>query len=126
MKIITFLVVATKLIVDTTAFVAPGPLTASHVVATNAIAGDLDSMATERLDDIAKRLKLQVYDPDTSVYGFESKDPAYGIENIHTEINLDKDGHLGLTLVRRMRNQVDCRLLSLLVCMSKHHSYISF
>jgi hypothetical protein len=68
-------------------------------VATKAIAGDVDSMAEQRLDDIAKRLKLQVYDVNTGVYGFESKDPLYGIQNIQTYIEMDVHGNLGLTLV---------------------------
>jgi hypothetical protein len=68
-------------------------------VATKAIAGDVDSMAEQRLDEIAKRLKLQVYDINTGVYGFESKDPLYGIQNIQTYIEMDVHGHLGLTLV---------------------------
>jgi hypothetical protein len=95
------LVLPTLLAANASAFVTP--LTYHRPgwvnVATKAIAGDVDAMAEQRLDDIAKRLKLQVYDTDTGVYGFESKDPLYGIQNIQTYIEMDVHGHLGLTLV---------------------------
>jgi hypothetical protein len=95
------LVLPTLLAANASAFVAPGTYRRPGWVnvATKAIAGDIDSMAEQRLDDIAKRLKLQVYDPDTGVYGFESKDPLYGIRNIHTDIEMDISGNLGLALV---------------------------
>jgi hypothetical protein len=95
------LVLPTLLAANASAFVAP--LTYHRPgwvnVATKAIAGDVDAMAEQRLDDIAKRLKLQVYDTDTGVYGFESKDPLYGIQSIRTYIEMDVHGNLGLTLV---------------------------
>jgi hypothetical protein len=50
------------------------------------------------LDKIAHKLRLQVYDDTTGVYGFESKDPLYGIENIHTTVSMDANGWLGLEL----------------------------
>jgi len=81
------------------AFLAPSPHRHAPAAALKAIAGDIDAMAEQRLDEIAAKLKLQCYDPDTGVYGFESKDPLYGIENIHTKIKLDENGHLGLSLV---------------------------
>lgn len=50
------------------------------------------------LDKIAHKLRLQVYDHTTGVYGFESKDPLYGIENIHTTVSMDANGWIGLEL----------------------------
>ena len=81
-------------------FIPHTPTFVRHaVVATKAIAGDIDASAEQRLDEIASKLKLQVYDVDTSVYGIDSKDPLYGIENIHTNVRMDTDGSLGLELV---------------------------
>jgi hypothetical protein len=95
------LVLPTLLAANASAFVTPSTYRRPGWVnvATKAIAGDVDSMAEQRLDDIAKRLKLQVYDANTGVYGFESKDPLYGIQNIQTYIEMDVHGYLGLTLV---------------------------
>ena len=52
----------------------------------------------EKLDAIAHKLRLQVYDVDTGVYGVESKDPNYGIETIRTSLHLDDKGMLGVEL----------------------------
>jgi hypothetical protein len=95
------LVLPTLLAANASAFVTPSTNRRPGWVnvATKVIAGDVDAMAEQRLDDIARRLKLQVYDTDTGVYGFESKDPLYGIQTIHTFIEMDVHGHLGLTLV---------------------------
>jgi hypothetical protein len=95
------LVLQTLLAANASAFVSPSTYRRSGwvTVAAEAIAWDIDSMAEQRLDDIAKRLKLQVYDLSTGVYGFESTDPLYGIQNIHTNVEMDVHGHLGLTLV---------------------------
>jgi hypothetical protein len=82
-------------------------------MATKAIAGDIDASAEQRLDEIASKLKLQVYDVDTSVYGIDSKDPLYGIENIHTNIRMDKDGSLGLELTQVAHSDLDHRGLVL-------------
>jgi hypothetical protein len=95
------LVLSSFLAANASAFVTPSTYRypGSVNVATKAIAGDVDSMAEQRLDDIAKRLKLQVFDASTGVYGFDSRDPLYGIQNIQTFIEMDVHGHLGLTLV---------------------------
>lgn len=51
------------------------------------------------LDAIAHKLRLQVYDVDTGVYGLESNDPAYGIETIRASFHLhDGDDLIGLEL----------------------------
>ena len=103
MKVVVILF-TTLLAAKASAFLSPSHHRSGWVsVVTNAIAGDIDAMAEQRLDDIAKRLKLQVYDDTTGVYGFESKDPLYGIETVHTDIEMDVHGHLGLTLVSEQR-----------------------
>jgi ferredoxin/uncharacterized FlaG/YvyC family protein len=53
----------------------------------------------QELETIAHKLRLQVYDVDTGVYGFDSKDPLYGIENIHTRVHIDPTIGLELTEV---------------------------
>ena len=97
-------IVSLLLFSSASAFLAPSPLLGrrvnNNVAITKAIAGDIDAMAEERLDEIASRLKLQVYDVDTGVYGLDSKDPLYGIENIHTKVHMPDQGGLGLVLVR--------------------------
>lgn len=70
----------------------------------------------EVLDTIAHKLRLQVYDVDTGVYGLESKDPDYGIETIRTFLHLDEaTDMLGieLTEVAHARGRGDHRGLVL-------------
>ena len=56
-----------------------------------------ESKIDDELEWIAHHLKLQVYDPDTSVYGFDSKDRLYGIENVRVSLPIEPS--LGLDLV---------------------------
>jgi len=50
---------------------------------------EVDSEVESKVDEIAHKLRLHGFDVDTGVYGFESKDHAMGIENIHTSIAVD-------------------------------------
>ena len=51
------------------------------------------------LKAIGHKLRLQVYDVDTGVYGWESNDPDYGIETIRSFFHLhDGDDLIGLEL----------------------------
>ena len=52
----------------------------------------------EKLNVIAHKQRLQVYDVDTGVYGLESKDPNFGIETIRTSLHLDDLDMLGIEL----------------------------
>lgn len=63
----------------------------------------------EQLDSIAHKLRLRVFDVDTGVYGLESKDPFYGIENIRTTLRLDENNSLGLTLTEVAHSDMDHR-----------------
>lgn len=66
-----------------------------------------------QLEEIAHKLRLNAYDVDTAVYGIESKDPLYGIENIHTKIRMDPDHSLGLELTEVAHSDLDHRGLVL-------------
>lgn len=70
----------------------------------------------EELEWIAHQLKLEVYDPDTSVFGFGSRDPAYGIENIRVSLSLplqEESLGLDLTELAHARDPADSRGLVL-------------
>lgn len=59
----------------------------------------------ETLYDIAKRLKLEIFDLEEGVFGLESQDSAYALEVIHTSVALDVDtGALGLVLTEMAGN----------------------
>jgi len=89
-------------VVSNSAFV-PRPTISSRrhssfvVARKESIAGD--PAVAEQLTTVAKKLRLQVYDVENGVYGFESKDPLYGIENIHTSVSMDDSGSIGIELV---------------------------
>jgi len=70
----------------------------------------------EKLAFIAHKLKLQTYDVDTSVYGFDSKDFHYGIENIRTSLKVDPS--LGLELTEVAHSDLDDRGLVLVTAVS--------
>ena len=70
------------------------------------------SVEDAALDWIGHQLKLEVYDPDTSVFGFGSKDPKYGIENIRVSIPV-VESSLGLDLVELAHGEQDSRGLVL-------------
>ena len=53
--------------------------------------------AEEHLMDLAQKLTLQVYDIDDGIYGFDSKDPHYGIEVIKTNVKIEPTLGLELT-----------------------------
>ena len=109
-KAVTGFVVAPKLVsqrqqaVDTRQFVATPKEDLSYF----SEGATLD----EKLEWIAHHLKLEVYDPDTSVYGFGSKDPKFGIENIRVSLPV-VESSLGLDLVELAHGEQDSRGLVL-------------
>ena len=70
---------------------------------------------TDKLNHIAHKLRLQVYDADTGVYGIESKDPNYGIETIRTFLHMDQFNldSIGLELTEMAHGRGDHRGLVL-------------
>lgn len=75
--------------------------------------GDDVSIEDAALDWIGHQLKLEVYDPGTSVFGFGSKDPKYGIEVIRVSIPV-VESSLGLDLVELAHGEQDSRGLVLM------------
>jgi len=73
----------------------------------------VESEVESELDAIAHKIRLNVYDVDTGVYGVESKDRLFGIENIHTKIRMDRHGSLGLELCQVAHSDMDHRGLVL-------------
>jgi ferredoxin len=65
---------------------------------------DIDAL-NAKLDDVAHKLKLQIYDTTTGVYGFESKQKEFGIETIRAEIHVSPS--LGLELTEVAQSQDD-------------------
>ena len=65
-----------------------------------------DITAVDRkLYEIAKRLKLEIFDLDEGIFGFDSQDPVYGLEVIQTELTLTTaDDSLGLVLTEMAGN----------------------
>ena len=85
------------------------------LLATNNNEDDKERELDERLDFLAHRLKLEVFDLDEVIYGFDSQDPTYGLEVIHTEISIPTDGSAGLGLVlKEMAGNADGRGLVLI------------
>lgn len=74
----------------------------------------MDQDVTEWLDTVAHKLRLQVYDLDSGDYGFESKDPDYGIEVLRTFLHIsEEDDKLGLELTEVAHGRGDHRGLVL-------------
>jgi ferredoxin len=74
----------------------------------------MDQDVTEWLDTVAHKLRLQVYDLDSGVYGFESKDPDYGIEVLRTSLHIsEEDDKMGLELTEVAHGRGDHRGLVL-------------
>ncbi|EEC46319.1 predicted protein [Phaeodactylum tricornutum CCAP 1055/1] len=51
----------------------------------------------QHLMDLAQKFKLEIFDLDEGLFGFDSKDNRYGLEVVHTNIDVGNDG-LGLVL----------------------------
>jgi hypothetical protein len=66
-----------------------------------------------KLEWIAQHLKLECYDPDTSVYGFESKDYKYGIETVRASLPIAPSLGLDLTELAGHTHKNDVRGLVL-------------
>ena len=66
--------------------------------------------------DIAQKLKLEIFDLEEGIYGYDCKDQQYGLEVIQTSIDLSSDGNnegLGLVLTE-MASSSDGRGLVLI------------
>jgi ferredoxin len=57
----------------------------------------LASVADDKLMDIARKFKLTIFDLEEGIFGLDSKDNAYGIEVVKTNVNVIPGG-LGLIL----------------------------
>lgn len=66
-----------------------------------------------RLEEVATRLKLEVFDLDGGLYGYESKDHLFGIEVVRTTIVPDANQGLGLVLTEVAGSAADGRGLVL-------------
>jgi hypothetical protein len=62
---------------------------------------DVDKALEKHLYEIARRLKLEIYDLDEGIFGYDSQDSRFGMEVVQTSIRLqpDDDYALGLTLM---------------------------
>jgi ferredoxin len=57
------------------------------------------SSVDEQLIEIARKLKLEIFDLDEGIYGFDASDQNYGIEVVKTNIDISKgNGGIGLVL----------------------------
>jgi ferredoxin len=57
------------------------------------------SSIDEQLIEIARKLKLEIFDLDEGIYGFDAADQNYGIEVVKTNIDISKrNGGIGLVL----------------------------
>ena len=81
---------------------------------------DTSDAIDEKLYNIAKRLKLEIFDLDEGIFGFDSRDSLYGLEVVQTEIRLSHtDPSLGLVLTE-MAGHADGRGLVLVSEVSGH------
>jgi ferredoxin len=66
----------------------------------------MSSTLEDQLTEIAKRLKLQVFDLDEGIFGLDSKDDAYGLEVLRVEIDAPTPtSPLGIELTEMASNQ---------------------
>lgn len=64
-----------------------------------------DDEREQHMYNMARRLKLEVFDLDEGIFGFDSQDPRYGIEVIHTTIpSINTTGSIGLVLTEMAGN----------------------
>lgn len=82
-----------------------------------------------KLDEIAHKLRLQMYDVEMDVYGIESKDPDYGIEVVRTFLHMDEFNldSIGLELTEMAHGTGDHRglvLVSKVLVKDKQHQNI--
>lgn len=59
---------------------------------------DEEGALDERLVGIAKKLKLEIFDLDEGIYGFDSQDQRFGLEVIKTKVSVQEDTGIGLIL----------------------------
>lgn len=70
-----------------------------------------DEVLDAKLLQIAQSLKLEIFDLDEGIFGFDSRDNRYGLEVVKTKVSVD--GGLGLVLTE-MAGNVDGRGLVLI------------
>ena len=58
-----------------------------------------DESLDNRLLEIAKKLKLEIFDLDEGIYGFDSQDQRYGLEVVKTEVVVEQGNGIGLVLM---------------------------
>ena len=119
MKIIISLQLALLSVVAVRGFL-PAPVTTTKTPATKhqsksqlCWAVPPDALLNEKLDWIAHHFKLKVYDPTNSLYGFESKDPKWGIETLTVSLPIEPSLGLDLTEVAHSESKYDHRGLVL-------------
>ena len=88
----------------------------------NEVLGDTieQDESEEHLLELAKKLKLEVYDLDEGIYGYASTDHRYAIEVVRTTISFDdsQDSSLGLVLTEMAHGDVDDRGLVMITDVS--------
>jgi hypothetical protein len=97
--------------------VSPFGILTRHAVSLRVASNEhsLSKDVGQMLEDIARKLRLKAYDLGSGVYGFESKDPDYGIETIRTFLHMEEDNmdRLGLELIEVAHGEHDHRGLVL-------------
>ena len=111
----TFILVSFSATTVVTGFV---PVTSPLSARVSTVLNNYEQSVTEerlnhKLEQIAKKLRLDAYDVNTGVYGFESKDRTMGIENIRATIPVDPSLGLELTEVAHATAEGDTRGLVL-------------
>jgi ferredoxin len=74
---------------------------------------DDEEKTFSHLLDIAKKLKLEIFDLEEGIYGYDCKDSSFGLEVVQTSIDLSKGDDLGLVLTE-MASSPDGRGLVLI------------
>jgi 2Fe-2S iron-sulfur cluster binding domain len=72
-----------------------------------------EDLLNTKLQLIASNLRLQVYDPTTSVYGFDARDRFHGIENVRVSLDIEPSLGLDLTELAHSSSKYDSRGLVL-------------
>lgn len=109
-KYLVCFLIAWNVIAPTGAFLSPHLTRATaHLIKKTtttqlSVSGDrIEQDVDELLYDLAHKLKLEVFDLDDGIFGFESQDHRYGLEVVKTDIH-DVDQGLGLVLTEMAGN----------------------
>lgn len=63
-----------------------------------------EAALNEKLTNIARNLKLEIFDLDDGIYGYDSQDSRYGLEVIQTQVSIANGAGLGLVLTEIASN----------------------